>query len=40
VETLSNIESKNEEKKQAAMNEEFELAANLKKQITELENSL
>lgn len=40
IETLKEIENKNEEKKQAAMNEDFENAAKLKWVIAELESHL
>lgn len=40
VEVLTQIEKKNNDKKEAAINEEFELAAQIKKQITELESQL
>ena len=40
VEILTQIEKKNNDKKEAVINEEFELAAQIKKQITELESQL
>ena len=38
IDILTQIDLKNEEKKQAALNEEFELAASIKKQILDLES--